>query len=241
MINVFLIGTCRIHRPFGCNSVTRNPFHFNNIYNALNLLGKYSFLGYFHNIKEIKQLVDLLINNYSSAMTNEIINMVINPKFLDPMDLTRQIENTREMFRLADIVVMEISTSKNNPTTVNETTIHFYEPGLPKDAFEVISEQEYEEIFKYLIETLTSLNKKILFVSHFNHNHFPLRQFIIDMCEKHLDKNLFFNPTETVIHSLPDSIEDTSHYSNEGELLIMNELHLKIQNIFGHFGEKHTN
>ena len=66
MINVFLIGTCRIHRPFGCNSVTRNPFHFNNIYNALNLLGKYSFLGYFHNIKEIKQLVDLLINNYDN-------------------------------------------------------------------------------------------------------------------------------------------------------------------------------
>ena len=51
MINVFLIGTCRIHRPFDCNIVS---------YNAVNLLGKYTFLGYMYNIKEIKQFVDLL-------------------------------------------------------------------------------------------------------------------------------------------------------------------------------------
>jgi len=240
MINLFLIGTCRIHRPFGCNNVKKHPLYLET-YNALNLLGKYSFLGYFHNIKEIKQLVDLLINNYSSDMTNDIINLVINPKFLDPINLTRQIETTREMFRLADMIVMEVSTSKNNPTTINDNTIHFYEPGLPEDALEMISEEEYEEIFQYLVKTLTSLNKKVLFVSHFNHNNLTPRQFIIDMCEKHLDDKLFFNPTEIVINNLPHSIADTSHYSNEGEVLIVNEIHLKIQNIFGHIGEKPTN
>jgi hypothetical protein len=240
MINLFLIGTCRIHRPFGCNLVKKDPPHFDT-YNVLNLLGKYSFLGYFHNIKEIKQLVDLLIHNYSSDMTNEIINMVINPKFLDPIDLTRQIETTREMFQLADMIVMEISTSKNNLTTVNEEIIHFYEPGLPEDLLEIISEQEYGEIFEYLIETLTSLNKEILFVSPFNHNNLTSRQYIIEMCEKYLDKKRFFNPTETVIHNLPHSIADTSHYSNEGEVLIMNEIHLRIQTIFEPIGEKHIN
>ena len=231
MINFFLIGTCRIHRPFGCDSVKKNPVNFSS-YDALNLLGKYSFLGYFYNIKEIKQLVDLLVNNYSSDVTSNIINTVINPKFLDPMDLNRQIETTREMFRFADVVVMEISTSKNNRTIVDNHAIHFYEPGLPEDALEIISDQEYGEIFEYLIRTLTALNKKVLFVSHFNHNNTKSRQFIIDMCEKYLDKILFFNPTERVINNLPNSLVDYAHYSKTCEFIIMNDFHLKIKELF---------
>ena len=231
MINFFLIGTCRIHRPFGCDSVKNNPVNFNN-YNALNLLGKYSFLGYFYNIKEIKQLVDLLVNNYSSEVTSDIIDTVINPKFLDPIDLNRQIETTREMFRLADVIVMEISTSKNNQTIVNNHAVHFYEPGLPEDVLEIISDQEYGEIFKYLIRILTALNKKVLFVSHFNHNHIQSRQFIIDMCEKYLDKELFFNPTETIINHLPNSLVDAAHYSKRCEYVIMNEIHLKVRGFY---------
>jgi len=231
MINLFLIGTCRIHRPFGCDHVKKNPVNFST-YDALNLLGKYSFLGYFYNIKEIKQLVDVLVNNYSSDVTSDIIDTVINPKFLDPIDLNRQVETTREMFRLADVVVMEISTSKNNQTVVNNHTVHFYEPGLPENELEIISDQEYGEIFEYLIRTLTAKNKKVLFVSHFNHNDTNSRQFIIDMCEKYLDKELFFNPTEAVINNLPNSLVDSAHYSKRGEFIIMNEIHLKVRNIF---------
>ena len=232
MINLFLIGTCRIHRPFGCDHVNKNPVHFSTTYDALNLLGKYSFLGYFYNIKEIKQLIEVLVNNYSSEVTSDIIDTVINPKFLDPIDLNRQIETTREIFRLADVVVMEISTSKNNQTIVNNHAVHFYEPGLPEEELEIISDQEHGEIFEYLIRTLTALNKKVLFVSHFNHRHIPSRQFIIDMCEKYLDKELFFNPTETVLNHLPNSLVDSAHYSKRGEFIIMNEIHLKIQNTF---------
>ena len=232
MIKFFLIGTCRIHRPFGCDNLRKNPVHFST-YDALNLLGKYSFLGYFYNIKEIKQFVEVLIGNYSSDVTNDIINTVINPKFLDPIDLNRQIETTREMFRFADVVVMEISSSKNTSVVVNNQVVHFYEPGLPEDKLEIISDQEYEEIFKYLIKTLTALNKKVLFVSHFNHNNIKSRQFIIDMCEKYLDKEFFFDPTNTVLKHLPNSLADTAHYSEGCELMIMNEIHLKIQNIFG--------
>ena len=231
MINFFLIGTCRIHRPFGCDTAQKNPLHFNN-YEALNLLGKYSFLGYFYNLKEIKQLIDILLNNYWPDMTNDIIETVINPKFLDPIDLNRQIETTREMFRFAQVVVMEISTSKNNPTIVHNHAVHFYEPGLPEGELEIISEQEYGEIFNYLIKTLTALNKKVLFVSHFNHGNIPSRQFIIDMCEKYLDKEVFFNPTKTVLHDLPNSLVDMAHYSKRGERMIMNEIHLKIQPFF---------
>lgn len=230
MINFFLIGTCRIHRPFGCDSVKKNPVNFST-YDALNLLGKYSFLGYFYNIKEIKQMVDLLVNNYSADVTSDIIDTVINPKFLDPMDLNRQIETTREMFRFADIVVMEISTSKNKQIIVDNHVTHFYEPGLPENELEIISEQEYEEIFEYLIRTLTALNKKMLFVSHFNHHNIKSRQFIIHMCEKYLDKKLFFNPTEIVINNLPNSLIDCTHYSKTCEFIIMNEIHLKIMKI----------
>lgn len=231
MINFFLIGTCRIHRPFGCNSPKENPVNFTT-YNALNLLGKYSFLGYFYNIKEIKQFIDLLINNYSSKVTSDIIDTVINPRFLDPIDLNRQIETAREMFRFADIVVMEVSSSKNNQTIVDNQAIHFYEPGMPQDELEIISDQEYGEIFEYLVSTLTALNKKVLFVSHFNHNNIKSRQFIIDMCEKYLDKKLFFNPTETVVNNLPNSLVDSAHYSKRCEFIIMNEIHLKIKDLY---------
>ena len=231
MINFFLIGTCRIHRPFGCNSPKENPVNFTT-YDALNLLGKYSFLGYFYNIKEIKQFIDLLINNYSSKVTNNIIDTVINPRFLDPIDLNRQIETAREMFRFADIVVMEVSSSKNNQTIVDNQAIHFYEPGMPQDELEIISDQEYGEIFEYLVTTLTALNKKVLFVSHFNHNNIKSRQFIIDMCEKYLDKKLFFNPTETVVNNLPNSLVDSAHYSKRCEFIIMNEIHLKIKDLY---------
>lgn len=231
MINFFLIGTCRIHRPFGCDNAQKKPLYFNN-YDALNLLGKYSFLGYFYNLKEIRQLIDILLNNYSPDITNDIIDTVINPKFLDPIDLNRQIETTREMFRFANVVVMEISTSKNNQTIVHNHAVHFYEPGLPEGELEIISDQEYGEIFDYLIKTLTALNKKVLFVSHFNHHNIPSRQFIIDMCEKYLDKEFFFNPTKTVLHDLPNSLADMAHYSKRGEWMIMNEIHLKIQHFF---------
>jgi len=108
MINVFLIGTCRIHRPF--------EYADNDHYNTLNLLGKYTFLGYMYNIKEIKQFVDLL------TLENdvELLSTIINPKFLDPIDIKKQFKETRHAFQLADLVVMEISTSLDKRLTAHD-------------------------------------------------------------------------------------------------------------------------
>lgn len=210
MIKIFLIGSCRIHRPFDCDNV--------NNYNALNLLGKYTFLGYMYNIKEIKEFVDLLAVENDMEKDAKLFSTIINPKFFtDPMNLKKQFKETRDAFQSADLVVMEISTSSNKTLTVH-------------DGF--VNEDEYTEIFKYLIYTLQSLNKKVLFVSHFNHNNNTKRQFIIDMCEKYLDKDIFFNPTQTILNNLPNSIVDNAHYSKSGESVIMNQIDFKIKKIF---------
>ncbi len=62
IMNIFLIGTCRIHRPFGCDNEDKKPVNseYKQTYNTLNLWGSYNFLGPKYNIKEIYQFLNLL-------------------------------------------------------------------------------------------------------------------------------------------------------------------------------------
>jgi hypothetical protein len=231
---IFLIGTCRIHRPFGCDYPSKKPEKYDN-YNVLNLWGSYNFLGPKYDIKEIKQFIDLLTNNNPIELCDLPLKNIFNSCFLDN-DFNKQIEDTRIKFNLSDIVIVEVSSIKNLSTIINnkEIFLNLNERNLSKlknYQWSVINEVEFIEYIKNIIDILNKYNKKVLFVTHFNHNNIKERETISNILKNNLPKINLFDPSKLVIDNLPNSIVDNYHYSKEFELLIMDEINNFINNL----------
>ncbi len=95
IMNIFLIGTCRIHRPFGCDNEDKKPVNseYKQTYNTLNLWGSYNFLGPKYNIKEIYQFLNLLTCNENSKLLNVLCkNTEVSKKFSKIVILTKILE-----------------------------------------------------------------------------------------------------------------------------------------------------
>lgn len=67
-MKIFLIGTCRIHRPFLSNSSLPQN------YNILNIWSSPYFVGPIYNIKEVRQYIEILMNNIN--IPNKILYRV---------------------------------------------------------------------------------------------------------------------------------------------------------------------
>lgn len=235
-MNIFLIGTCRIHRPFGCDYYKKKPINYDN-YNVLNSWGTYNFLGPKFNIKEIYQFLNILTSNNSPLLKldNIILKQIFKDCVLDD-DINRVIEDTHNKFKMADVIVIEISSIKNLSTIIFDTEIilNTYKQDLSvltNHQYSIISEYEFIKYLNCVIEIMNTYKKKVLFVSHFNHNKIEKREFISNILKNNLPNNMFFDPSELVINNLPNSIIDDSHYSKDMELLIMDELNRFIINL----------
>jgi hypothetical protein len=235
-MNIFILGTCRIQRPFGCDYGYNKPINYNN-YNVLNSWGSPDFLGPQYNIKEIYQFLHILINNNSPLLNlDNIIIKQIFKYFNTNNNINDVIENVYKKFKLSDIIIIEISSIKNLSTIINNTNVilNLFEPDLSvlkNYDYDIINEIEFIEYLNKIIEIINTYKKKVLFVSHFNHNNIKNRENIINILKNNLPKNMFFDPSELVINNLPNSIIDDSHYSKDMELLIMDEFDLYIKNL----------
>ena len=236
-MNVFLIGTCRIHKPFGCDDSPQKPKNYDN-YNVLNLWGSYNFLGPKYNIKEIYQFLNILIDKNSPLHETIKKNTkhIFKDCYLDNNNYENQIEDTYNKFTIADVVIIEISSIKNLYTIISgkEIVLNIYNQelsDLENYDYSLINEAEFIEYLKYIMEIMNKYNKKVLFVSHFNYNNIKNREFISNILKNNLPGNMFFDPSKIIIDNLPNSIIDESHYSKEMELLIMDELNNFINNL----------
>jgi hypothetical protein len=151
-------------------------------------------------------------------------------------DYKENFDEIKEKFKESDTIIIEISTNNNLTTIVDEKKyiLNLYNAdttNLDNHSYNFITNEELEHEMMEIIKILQNLNKKILFVSNFNNNNNTYRQEIINSCEKILNKNMFFNPSNIVNNNLPDVLIDNDHYSRKGEILIMAELHQKLESI----------
>jgi hypothetical protein len=161
-------------------------------------------------------------------------NTTDKDKICYPYDITdEQFYQICEAFDKANVVIVEIATIKfkklKNRYLSNEEINRYsdYSSGS-------ITESELSSNIIQIQDLIQKSGKQVLFVSHFHiiPNVFDRkligRKMIIDCLTKHA--LYFFNPT-SIIQSNPDSLLDNSHYSKSGEVIIMNEIHKKLQTI----------
>ncbi len=232
MVNIFLVGTCRIHRPFGCDLPCPSD-----CYTVMNLWHSENFLGPQYGTKEIIQLLDLILS------TKNVPNDMKPLLFTDCSvceNMVMQLSMVKLSFAMSKVVVVEVSTIKQilkkSSENQQEYWLNLYafrghQSRLSTDNY-TESIQTKEELCRDIayIQNLLSktYNKRVLFVTHFNHNNIPNRQLIID-CVKRTATH-YYDPTAVVVANLPGSIIDNGeHMSREAELLVMEEMH-KILN-----------
>jgi len=220
-MKIFLLGTCRIHRPFFANLPIMQNYYVTNLWESP------FWVGPIYNIKEVRQFIEILMNNIK--IPNKILYRVFT-------DYKENFDEIKEKFKESDTIIIEISTNNNLTTIVDEKKyiLNLYNAdttNLDNHSYNFITNEELEHEMMEIIKILQNLNKKILFVSNFNNNNNTYRQEIINSCEKILNKNMFFNPSNIVNNNLPDVLIDNDHYSRKGEILIMAELHQKLESI----------
>jgi hypothetical protein len=231
MYNIFIIGTCRVHKPFGYENSPKKPTNYD-CYNVLNMWGSYNFLGPKFNVKEIYQFLNILTDNNSPLLKliDKNIKDIFKDCYIDDNNFQKQIEDTYNKFKIADIVIIEISSIKDLQTIINNTeiSINLFKhdlANLENYQYNIIGEYEFIKYLNYIREIMNKYNKKVLFVSHFNYANIKNREFIYNVLKNNLPENILFNPSKIIINNLPHSIVDPDHYSKDMEVLIMDELH----------------
>lgn len=237
MKNVYLLGTCRIHRPFGCEKKHQKPLKPYE-YNLLNGWGSYGFLGPLHDLKEIHQFLTILLDE-NSLLRNKLLNnetrniltqYILRNCNLDKEHFEKQLKFTQKQFFLADIIVIEVSTLRYLRANVEGTDLILsaYNANLTnlrnhKD--EKITDNDFIVYLSDIMEILKKYNKKVLFVTHFNTGKIAQREHISNMLKQNLPQNMVFDPSSLVISHLPHSIVDDYHYALEFEHIVMDEIH----------------
>lgn len=221
-MNIFLLGSCRIHRPFNCDRTHENGYFTN--YNCLTTKWfEPNFIGSVYCSNYILMLVNILLSR----------NVADKDKFCYPHILTDDhFYQICDSFTKAQTVIIEIATLKFRKSKgiyiSNEELDRYpnYESGNIDEA----------QLAKNVIELQTLIQKagkQVLFVSPFQINPRVFdrkligRKQIIDCLSKHA--TYFFNPTPIVQSNISTTIVDSSHYSHSCEVLIMNELHRHLQ------------
>ena len=221
-MNIFLFASCRVHRPFNCDS-THETGSFNN-YNCLDTKWfQPNFIGSMYCSNYILMLIKILVSR----------NISEKDKFCYPHVLTDEhFYKLCDTFLQAHVIIVEISTIKYKK--LSDRYISNEEAGrYSKYTDGIIEENELCKNIVELQDIIQKAGKQVLFVSHFiiNSKVFDRkllgRKQIIDSLTKHA--TYFFNPTAIVQSDICNNLKDSNHYSHSAEVLIMNELHNHLQ------------
>ncbi len=212
MKKIFLIGSCRIHRPFNCDN--KHEYGEFNLYDCLNTkwYEKY-FLGSLYCSNYINQTLNYLINR---DLKNKNNIEVMDPQIkLDENHFLKLCENLYE----SDIIIIEIATLKY---LKNISGFYISQEHNPKiTPIFTITEEELINNIKIIENLIEGIGKKVLFISHFNLNNINNRNTIINCLKK--TAKYFFDPTTVIINS--KQLSDINHYNFETEKIIMKKIH----------------
>lgn len=237
MKSVYLLGTCRIQRPFGCEKNHQKPLKPYE-YNLLNSWGSYGFLGPLHDIKEIHQFLTLLLDE-NCLLRNKLLNNETRSLYtkhilkncnLQPDQFDKQLRFTQNQFFIADFIVIEVSTLRYFQTIIDgvDVILSAYNANLSDlnhYTNKKVTDSEFIVYLDLILEILKKYNKKVLFVTHFNTGNIAQREHISTILKQNLPENMVFDPSSLVISYLPHSIVDDYHYALDFEHIVMDEIH----------------
>jgi len=216
--NIFLIGSCRIHRPFNCDKKHKKGKY--NLYNCLNTnWGEKYFLGRLYESNYIIQILKCLIER--KIENKENINVLYPQKQIDE----KQFLELCDTLMKADIIIIEIATIKyiikDNIYLSNE---HYNQLGITPTKKGELNKEELINNITQIEKLVHDIGKKTLFISHFNNQNIPNRTLIIESLKttaKH-----YFDPTCVITSN--SQLSDPNHYKLNTEAEIMEEIHNKL-------------
>jgi hypothetical protein len=212
-MKLFLLGSCRIHRPFNCEKKHTEGKY--NLYNCLNTKWHEQFF-----------LGSIYCSHYIIQTLRCLINKDINNKeIIQTKDPQVNIDNTQflklcETLYEADIFIIEIATIKyitNNNIYISNEHKHKYKSNKHK----ILTEEELNNNIQIIEKLIEGIGKKVLFISHFNINNVYNRKIIIDCLKK--NAKYFFDPSEFIDNM--NNLDDINHYTLDTEKIIMDEIH----------------
>jgi len=221
--NIFLMGSCRIHRLFNCDKIYNN-----NELDKYNLLDTLwfgdNFLGSIYCSKYILMVLQILLNN---DINNKDKICIIPPQL--ELDDNRFITICNRL-KQSDIVIIEIASLKyykllNSEYYINREYITNRFCGDNTNntyTMHTLTQDELANVISDIKMLLNKHNKEVLFVSHFNHANIINRDIIIKTLSKNC--NYYFNPTDIILTDPEKYLLDDNHYSDLGEQIIMKEL-----------------
>ena len=218
MKNIFLIGSCRIHRPFNCDKKHIEGKY--NLYNCLNTIWyeKY-FLGSLYESNYIIQILKCLIER--KIENKENINVMGPQKQIDE----KQFLELCDTLMKADIIIIEIATIKyiikDNIYLSNE---HYNQLGITPTKKGKLNKDELINNITQIEKLVHDIGKKVLFISHFNNQNIPNRTLIFESLKTTAEH--YFDPTCVITSN--SKLEDINHYELNTEAEIMEEIHNKL-------------
>jgi len=221
MKNVFLIGSCRIHRPFNCDYFKKNHKDGKyKLYNCLNTLWfqKY-FLGSLYESNYIIQILKWLTEREIKSKEN--INVKPPQHKIDEKQFLELCDALME----ADIIIIEIATIKYFiKDYIYLSNEHINYLGITPTESGKLNKDELINNITQIEKLVHDIGKKVLFISHFNYEQIPNRTLIIESLRttaKH-----FFDPTCVITSN--SKLQDKNHYTVDTEAEIMEEIHNKL-------------
>jgi hypothetical protein len=208
MKKLFLLGSCRIHRPFNCDKSHSDGKY--NLYDCLNTRWyEKNFLGSLYCSNYITQTLKCLIHKN-------------NKEYIQVKSPQQKLDNTHfnqlcETFYSADIIIIEIATIKY----ILKDKIYYSNEHVQEKNYNTLTRDELCNNIRTIEKLIKDIGKKVLFISHFNFNNIDNRKMIIE-CLNKTTKN-FCDPTNIVISK--DYILDNNHYTVKTEKIVMEKIH----------------
>jgi hypothetical protein len=213
---IFLMGSCRIHRPFNCDK-KHSEGYFND-YDCLNSKWyEKNFIGSIYCSSYILQTLNCLINKKNKELINQK-----KPQLKMTNDVFAEICDS---FSKSEIVIIEIATIKSiifkNQTFLSNE--HISKINNKNYIIKNLKEEELLQNIETIQNILNEIGKQVLFISHFNYMYnIPNRKLIIDCLNK--KAKYFLNPTIFVMENIKANTKDFNHYSLNFEMKIMKEI-----------------
>ena len=225
---IFLMGSCRIHRPFNSDCGHKNGGKFN-LYDCLNTKWhRPCFLGSLYESSYILQTLKFLSERKIKYKEN--IQHLPHQKPTDKKHFLK----LRYKLMTADIIIIEIATLKYcmNDDNFYLSTEHNKLMGIKPTKEGKLTRKQLIDNIKEIENVVHEIGKKVLFVSHFNHDHInqpnlPNRRIIIESL-KNTAKH-YFNPTDVITSE--SKLSDPTHYNLNTEAEIMEEIHKKLSSM----------
>lgn len=213
---IYILASCRVHRPFNCDNNHKSGY-----------FTEYDTLGTLWSNKHF--FGSIFCSSYIKQVLQSLITRTNREHIVSIFPCESEFNSLCNAFDESEIIIIEIATMKtliHKNKKIYLSHQHLHKISDPYDT-QLLTEDELSKNIMDIQKMIHNINKKVLFVSHFQ-GVIPVknRRSIIMCLEKHATH--FFNPSLSITKNEDKYIADKAHYTKDGECHIMNELHKKI-------------